>query len=235
MVVSWATLAFAVVVLLVRPPIFLLSLAGSRIERGESFLIAWFGPRGLSSLLLVLLPVFAGLPGSERLFAICCFVVLLSVVVHGGSPVLLGRRARRRAPHEEVRPPEGMAEQAAPLPSTAADLIQNGRTGTPTPADVSSVGNLEGSSERLTPGELKVGGDDRGSSAPSAESVTIAQLRRLWETGAPVVVLDVRTDRTYEPSSTQAYRALRLPPDHVAERASELNLPREAWLVAYCA
>jgi sodium/hydrogen antiporter len=235
MVVSWATLAFAVVVLLVRPPIFLLSLAGSRIERGESFLIAWFGPRGLSSLLLVLLPVFAGLPGSERLFAICCLVVLLSVVVHGGSPVLLGRRARRRAPHEEVRPPEGMAEQAAPLPSTAADLIQNGRTGTPTPADVSSVGNLEGSSERLTPGELKVGGDDRGSSAPSAESVTIAQLRRLWETGAPVVVLDVRTDRTYEPSSTQAYRALRLPPDHVAERASELNLPREAWLVAYCA
>jgi NhaP-type Na+/H+ or K+/H+ antiporter len=234
-VVSWATLAFAVVVLLVRPPIFLLSLAGSRIERGESFLIAWFGPRGLSSLLLMLLPVFAGLPGSERMFAICCLVVLLSVVVHGGSPVLLGRRARRRARHEEMRPPEGMMEQAAPVLSTTADLIRNGRTGTSTPSDVSSFGDLEGSSERLTPGELKVGGDDRGSSAPSAESLTIAQLRRLWETGAPVVVLDVRTDRTYEPSPTQAYRALRLPPDHVAERASELNLPREAWLVAYCA
>jgi sodium/hydrogen antiporter len=235
MVVSWATLAFAVVVLLVRPPIFLLSLAGSRIERGESFLIAWFGPRGLSSLLLVLLPVFAALPGSERLFAICCLVVLLSVVVHGGSPVLLGRRARRGTPHEGMRPPEGMTEQAAPVVSTAADLIRNGHTGTSTPADVSSFGDLEGSSERFTPGELKVGGDDRGSTAPSAESLTIAQLRRLWETGAPVVVLDVRTDRTYEPSLTQAYRALRLPPDHVAERASELKLPREAWLVAYCA
>ena len=35
-VVSWSTLAFAVVVLLVRPPVFLLSLAGSRVERGES-------------------------------------------------------------------------------------------------------------------------------------------------------------------------------------------------------
>ena len=40
-------------------------------------------PQGLSSLLLVLLPVFAGVPGSDRLFAITCLVVLLSVVVHG--------------------------------------------------------------------------------------------------------------------------------------------------------
>src|ERR671924_600710 len=99
-VISGATLAFAVIVLLVRPPVFLLSLARSRVERGDSLLIAWFGPRGLSSLLLVLLPVFAALPGSEHLFAICCLVVLLSVVVHGGSPMLLGQSPRRRAPRE---------------------------------------------------------------------------------------------------------------------------------------
>jgi rhodanese-related sulfurtransferase len=57
----------------------------------------------------------------------------------------------------------------------------------------------------------------------------------LWDAVAPIVILDVRTDRTYDPSSTQALQAVRLPPDHVAERASELNLPRDAWLVAYCA
>jgi len=39
----------------------------------------------LSSLLLVLLPVFGGIPGSERLFAITCLVVLRSVVLHGGG------------------------------------------------------------------------------------------------------------------------------------------------------
>jgi rhodanese-related sulfurtransferase len=65
--------------------------------------------------------------------------------------------------------------------------------------------------------------------------MSIAQLRHLWEIGAPVVILDVRTDRTYDPSPTQARGAIRLSPDHVSERASELNLPRDAWLMAYCA
>ena len=234
-VVSWSTLAFAVVVLLIRPPVFLLSLAGSRVERGECLLIAWFGPRGLSSLLLVLLPVFAGLPGSQHLFAICCLVVLLSVVVHGGSPMLLGRSPRRRASDEETRSAEAAMEQPLPALSTASDPINDGHTVASTPANVSSSRNPEVSSSMINSIELSAGDDDGHASAPSAESLTIAQLRRLWDTGAPVVVLDVRTDRTYDPSSTQAHKAVRLPPDHVAERASELNLSRDAWLVAYCA
>ena len=49
------------------------------------------------------------------------------------------------------------------------------------------------------------------------------------------MILDVRTDRTYDPSLTRAHQAVRLPPDHVAERASELDQPRDSWLVAYCA
>ena len=54
----------------------------STCARGD--IIAWIGgPRGLSSLLLILLPVFAGVPGSDRLFAITCLVVLLSVAIHG--------------------------------------------------------------------------------------------------------------------------------------------------------
>jgi sodium/hydrogen antiporter len=234
-VVSWSTLAFAVVVLLVRPPVFLLSLAGSRVERGERLLIAWFGPRGLSSLLLVLLPVFAGLPGSQHLFAICCLVVLLSVVVHGGSPMLLGRSPRRRAPDEETQSAEAATEQPLPAFSTALEPIDDGHTVASTSAHVSSSRNPEVASSTINSIELSAGDDDGHASAFSAESLTIAQLRRLWETGVPVVVLDVRTDRTYDPSSTQAHKAVRLPPDHVAERASELNLSHDAWLVAYCA
>jgi rhodanese-related sulfurtransferase len=91
------------------------------------------------------------------------------------------------------------------------------------------------SSSTMNSIELSAGDDDGHTSIPSAQSLTIAQLRRLWDTSAPVVVLDVRTDRTYDPSSTQAHGAVRLPPDHIAERAAELNLPRDAWLVAYCA
>jgi sodium/hydrogen antiporter len=233
-VLSWSTLAFAVVVLLVRPPVFLLSLSGSRFEREDCLLIAWFGPRGLSSLLLVLLPVFAGLPGSEHLFAICCLVVLLSVIVHGGSPMLLGRRARHRAPLEATQPSDAAMEQALPTVATASDQINDGDSAAFMPAKLSPSRDPEVSASTMSSIELSTG-DEGHSSAPSSESLTIEQLLHLRATGASVVVLDVRTDRTYDPSSTQAHGAVRLPPDHVAERAVELNLPRNAWLVAYCA
>ncbi|MGH7546244.1 MAG: cation:proton antiporter, partial [Gemmatimonadota bacterium] len=78
--VAWA---FVVVALLVRPAVLLGALAGERLDRRSRAFIVWFGPRGLSSLLLVLLPVFAGIPGSEQLFAIVSVVVLVSVVIHG--------------------------------------------------------------------------------------------------------------------------------------------------------
>src|SRR5438034_579717 len=95
---SLPVVLFALLALLVRPVAFLLSLARVRLSRPERVLIAWFGPRGLSSLLLVLLPVFAGIAGSEQLFALCSLVVLLSVMVHGGSPLIL---ARRRLPAQD--------------------------------------------------------------------------------------------------------------------------------------
>jgi NhaP-type Na+/H+ or K+/H+ antiporter len=45
--------------------------------------IAWFGPRGLNSLLFALLVVAQGVPGGEGLFAVVGVVVLVSVVAHG--------------------------------------------------------------------------------------------------------------------------------------------------------
>jgi NhaP-type Na+/H+ or K+/H+ antiporter len=61
------------------------------MARGDRRLIALFGPRGLSSLLLALLPVFAGIAGAERLFMITCLVVLASVLLHGGGIALFLR------------------------------------------------------------------------------------------------------------------------------------------------
>src|SRR5260370_796057 len=91
LVLDVMTVLFAVTVVLIRPIVFLLSLSRTNLERRSCFLIAWFGPRGLSSLLLILVPVFAGVPGSEQLFIVCCLVVLLSVALHGGSLMLLAR------------------------------------------------------------------------------------------------------------------------------------------------
>ncbi len=235
-VISGATLAFAVIVLLARPPAFLLSLARSGVDRGDRLMIAWFGPRGLSSLLLVLLPVFAGLPGSEQLFAICCLVVLLSVVVHGGSPMLLGRSARRRLTAEGIQPASTGPQQPLPPTLAAADLAGDGNTAQ-APLVASTSSTISGVSfTTATPAPEQNALTGNGTSLPAdAQSLSIEQLRHLWDVGAALMILDVRTDRTYDPSPTQARGAIRLPPDHVAERASELNLPRDAWIVGYCA
>ena len=101
-IINGATLLFTAITVLIRTPVYLLSLTGSNVDIRGRLLIAWFGPRGLSSLLLVLLPVFAGLPGSGQLFAICSLVVLVSVVIHGGSPMLLAQIARKRARRESA-------------------------------------------------------------------------------------------------------------------------------------
>ena len=60
LVLNGTTLLFAVVVVLIRPVAFFLSLFCTNLDSRSRLLIAWFGPRGLSSLLLILVPVFAG-------------------------------------------------------------------------------------------------------------------------------------------------------------------------------
>jgi len=72
-----------------RPIAFIPALLPAKLSWNDRSLIAWFGPRGLSSLLLVSVPVFSGSPQSDRLLAICCFVVLFSVGLHGLSPSVL--------------------------------------------------------------------------------------------------------------------------------------------------
>jgi sodium/hydrogen antiporter len=198
-VANGSTLLFAFIVLLVRPVAFLLSLAPTRLDRRSMALIAWFGPRGLSSLLLVLLPVFAGLGGSKELFSICCLVVLLSVLLHGGSVMWLGRRP---AGADGVAPPG--PPPAAPLPLVPL--------------------NLPPAREERSAGETVV-----------PEAVSIQELQALQESGSPVVVLDVRTQRSWEDSESTAQGSVRVDPERTVREAERLQLPKEAWLVAFCA
>jgi sodium/hydrogen antiporter len=70
---------------LARPVAMTLVLARATMSRHAKLFIAWFGPRGLSSLLLALLVVIGNVPDAERLLAIVGVVVIASVVVHGVS------------------------------------------------------------------------------------------------------------------------------------------------------
>jgi NhaP-type Na+/H+ or K+/H+ antiporter len=189
---------FALAVVLVRPIVFLLSLWPTRLDRRSRLLISWFGPRGLSSILLVLLTVFAGMPGSDRLFALCSLVVLFSVVLHGGSLMFLPKIWRDKAPAEEPPRPSP--------PPPAEPLVSIG----PPRAEARAVHGVP-------------------------EKVTIDEMRRLQAAGEPVVLLDVRTDRSRGISGQLAPGTVRLDPERASFEAERLQLPREAWLIAFCA
>jgi sodium/hydrogen antiporter len=133
-VLSWPIAVFALVALLIRPVAFLISLAGTRLDFRSRMLIAWFGPRGLSSLLLILLPVFAAVPGTESLFFTCCFFVLVSIALHGGSLMFLKRNgSRARAPATAAT---NVADNA-PTDLPAADSTST--TGTNQRADLITI------------------------------------------------------------------------------------------------
>lgn len=197
------TLIFAAFAILIRIPVYLISLIGSHVDRRGRLLIAWFGPSGLSSLLLILLPVFAGLEGSERLFRISALIVMISVVLHGASPMLLARIAKKVRP-EDPQVPEPQDEAKEPK---TTETLKESRS-LPVIESPDSVG---------------------------AQSISLEELERLQQSGEPLLLLDVRTDRSRDTSDFQGTGSVRLPPDHVVAEAQEMNLPKEAWLVAYCA
>jgi NhaP-type Na+/H+ or K+/H+ antiporter len=186
------TLLFALVTLLVRPVAFFLSLARTNLDRRSRLLIAWFGPRGLGSLLLILVPVFAGVPGTEPLFVICCLVVLLSVALHGGSLMFLARKA---CPAVSMT-----ANRAAASPSAAQD------------------------------GDAQSPATDN-----SNDRIAVEELRRLQLSGAPVLVVDARSEASFGASAYQAQGALRIPPDQSVRRIAELNVQRQTWIAVFCA
>jgi NhaP-type Na+/H+ or K+/H+ antiporter len=208
---SGRTLLFAAVALLTRTAVLMPVLRFARLEPGACRIIAWFGPRGLSSLLLVLLPVFAGVPGSERLFAITCLVVLLSVVLHGGGIAwFLGRLGVR----ESGMPTDGGIEARrhggndSAGPTVVAGAV---------PADRSATTRSSGVTTE-----------------PPPERITIAEMLALRSTGEPVVLLDVRTERSYRESAKMASGAIRFPPDDAVRLARERSLPNDATLALYC-
>jgi NhaP-type Na+/H+ or K+/H+ antiporter len=191
------TIIFAVFATFIRIPIYLITLIGSHVDRRGRLLIAWFGPSGLSSLLLVLLPVFAGVPGSDQLFRISALIVLISIVLHGASPMLLTHFSEKAEPVEPSPPP----------PISPPEPVKESRS-LPVIEPAPSTGK---------------------------QSITFEELENLKKSGDPLILLDVRTERSRDTSDLQAKGSVRMSPENVVIQADELKLPREAWLIAYCA
>jgi NhaP-type Na+/H+ or K+/H+ antiporter len=93
---SWRIVGYAVLSLtVVRMIPVALALAGSGLKPRTVAYIAWFGPRGLASIVLGLLVVEENVAGAELIGRVIAVTVGLSILLHGASAVFLsGRYAR---------------------------------------------------------------------------------------------------------------------------------------------
>ena len=149
-VVDGRTLAFAAIALVARSAVLYPTLARLDLTEGERWLISLVGPRGLSSLLFALLPVFGGIVGAEYLFTVTCLVVLLSVVLHGGGIALY---LRARTPKPVPLP--------AAVPQGAPPSAEGPGEPTVTLARAADASGDDASGERITIGELRALRDRR--------------------------------------------------------------------------
>lgn len=79
-----ALLAFIPFALLVaRPVAVLLSLAGTRLPQPEKAFIAWFGPKGVASMLFALLVLDEAVTNGSLVFDVAAFAILASILAHG--------------------------------------------------------------------------------------------------------------------------------------------------------
>ena len=93
--------AFALLV--ARPAAVLLALLGTRLSRPVRLFIAWFGPKGVASMLFALLVLNSAVPHNELVFGAAAFVILASIIAHGLTDTVGSDWLARRVPRE----PEG--------------------------------------------------------------------------------------------------------------------------------
>jgi NhaP-type Na+/H+ or K+/H+ antiporter len=80
----WPLVAFiAFAMLLARPIAVMLSLLGIKLSLPNKIFIAWFGPKGVASMLFALLVLNSTAPDRTLVFDIASFVILASILAHG--------------------------------------------------------------------------------------------------------------------------------------------------------
>jgi len=67
-------------------PVFL-SLTGTGMSTEAKLFTGWFGPRGLASIVFIVIVLNAKLPGGDTLLHVVAFTVVLSIVLHGLTAV----------------------------------------------------------------------------------------------------------------------------------------------------
>ncbi|HEX5956509.1 MAG TPA: sodium:proton antiporter [Solirubrobacterales bacterium] len=93
----WVLVVFIAFALLVARPIsVLLALAGTKLPRPQKAFIAWFGPKGVASMLFALLVLDEDLTHGSLVFEVAAFVILGSILAHGLTDTVGARWIERR-------------------------------------------------------------------------------------------------------------------------------------------
>ncbi len=80
-----------------------ISLIGSKLDWQTVSFIGWFGPRGIASVLYLLMAVAAiGLEGNERVMSVIVLTIMISVYAHGISATPLSERYGASRPSRDI-------------------------------------------------------------------------------------------------------------------------------------
>ncbi|MGH2992832.1 MAG: cation:proton antiporter [Solirubrobacterales bacterium] len=98
----WALVAFIPLALLIaRPVAVMAALVGTRLPRPQKLFIAWFGPKGVASMLFALLVLDRAVAEGSLVFDVAAFVILSSILAHGLTDTVgaswIERRMEERA------------------------------------------------------------------------------------------------------------------------------------------
>ena len=104
---TWASLTYAVLSLtVIRMVPVILCLAGTGMRLADKLFIAWFGPRGLATIVFGIIVLNEKLPGNDTIITVAGGTVLLSVIAHGisANPLVnaISRRSAEQPSHVET-------------------------------------------------------------------------------------------------------------------------------------
>jgi sodium/hydrogen antiporter len=93
----WPLLAFIpFALLLARPVAVLAALVGTKLPRPQRLFIAWFGPKGVASMLFALFILDRSVAEGSLVFDVAAFVILSSILAHGLTDTVGARWIERR-------------------------------------------------------------------------------------------------------------------------------------------
>ncbi|MGW7368429.1 cation:proton antiporter [Streptomyces sp. NPDC054841] len=78
-------------IVLIRPVSLLISLVGTRFDRREKLVAAWFGPKGFASVVYGLLVLQSGIPQSQEAYTLIAVCIAFSIIAHSSTDVPIAR------------------------------------------------------------------------------------------------------------------------------------------------